>query len=399
MFHRTQAINKILSLKKRKKVIQGGTWAGKTFGIMAVIVDYLAKNQNRNLTVVVETIPAVKKGALKDFRDVMTLTSRWNENNYNNTDRIYKFPGTNSTIEFSSFDSVGKAQQAGKRTDLFINEAPYIPFDIADALMMRTSNNIWIDFNPTSEFWAHTEIANQEDADFLILRYTDNQALPETIKKELLMKVKKAEAEKEQGLPITSYWQNWCRVYIDGEIGSLQGVVFNNWTQVPEIPLGAELLGIGMDFGFTNDPTTAIKVFRLNGELYCDEIIYEQSLLYSEIVNRLRQYGIALHSDLIPDSADPRAIAELRKAGFKCIPADKGPDSIRASIATLQDIKLNVTQRSTNLIKELRNYRWKVDKAGKSLNEPIDAHNHAIDAIRYVALNKIGRGVGKYSMG
>src|SRR5690606_38089868 len=124
----------------------------------------------------------------------------------------------------------------------------------------------------------HTEIANQTDVDFLILKYHDNGALPETIRRELLMKVKKAEAEKAAGLPLTSYWQNWCRVYIDGEIGSLQGVVFNNWEQVNEVPMGAELLGVGMDFGFTNDPTTAVKVFRFNGELYCDEFIYETGL-------------------------------------------------------------------------------------------------------------------------
>jgi phage terminase large subunit len=387
----------MLSLKKRKKVIQGGTWAGKTFGLMAIIVDYLSKNHNRTLTVVVETIPAVKKGALKDFKDVMTTTGRWNENNYHNTDRIYKFPQTNSIIEFSSFDSVGKAQQAGKRTDLFINEAPYIPFDIADALMMRTSHNIWIDFNPTAEFWAHTEIANQEDADFLILKYHDNEALPETIKKELLMKVAKAEAEKAQGLPITSYWQNWCRVYIDGEIGSLQGVVFNNWSQCTEVPLGAELLGIGMDFGFTNDPTTAIKVFRYNGELYCDELIYETGLLYSDMDARLRANGVTPHMELIPDSSDPRAIAELRRKGYKVTGAKKGPDSIQDSIITLQDFKIHVTQRSTNLIKELRNYRWRVDNTGKTSNEPIDTYNHAIDAIRYVASNKIGKNTGKYS--
>jgi phage terminase large subunit len=396
MFHRTRAINKILQLKKRKKVIQGGTWAGKTFGIMAVIVDYLAKNPNRNLTVVVETIPAVKKGALKDFKDVMAITGRWNENSYNNTDRIYKF-ANGSVIEFSSFDSVGKAQQAGKRTDLFINEAPYIPFPIADALMMRTSNNIWIDFNPTSEFWAHTEIANQEDADFLILKYHDNEALPETIRKELLMKVQKAEAEKAQGLPVTSYWQNWCRVYIDGEIGSLQGVVFNNWDQVPEVPLGSELLGVGMDFGFSNHPTTAIKVFRYNGELYCDELIYETGLLHGALSERLKSCGVTNYMEVVADCAEPRMIAELRKASFRMSEANKGPDSVRAGIAMLQDFKIHVTERSTNLIKELRNYRWKVDKSGKTENDPIDAHNHGIDAIRYVALNKIGKNTGKYS--
>ena len=152
MFYRTTAVNKILRLKKRKKIIQGGTWAGKTYGIMAVIINYLSINSGRHCTVITETIPAIKKGALANFFEILMITKRWNQSFYNATDRIYKFPN-GSIIEFNSFDSVGKAQAAGKRTDLFINEAPYIAYDVADALIMRTSGNVWIDFNPTHEFW------------------------------------------------------------------------------------------------------------------------------------------------------------------------------------------------------------------------------------------------------
>jgi Terminase-like family. len=144
MFKRTTAINKLLSLKKRKKVIQGGTWAGKTFGLMAVVIDYLAKNPYRVMTVVAETIPAIKKGALQDFKTIMQDTGRWVEGRYNGTDRIYQF-ANGSTIEFNSFDSIGKAKAAGKRTDLLLNEAPYIPFEIADALIQRQAATFgWI---------------------------------------------------------------------------------------------------------------------------------------------------------------------------------------------------------------------------------------------------------------
>ena len=379
MFQQTTAAYKIHNLTKRKKIIQGGTWAGKTYGIIVSIVDLLSKNKDRHLTVVSETIPAVKKGALSNFFEFMQSTGRWNQSQYNATDRIYKFY-SGSIIEFNSFDSVGKAQAAGKRTDLFINEAPYISYDVADALIMRTSGNVWIDFNPTHEFWAHTEILSNPDAEFLLLKYTDNEALPKTIYDELMMKLEKSKT--------SSYWANWCRVYIDGEVGSLQGVVFDNWKQVSEIPTDAKLIAYGMDFGFTNDPTTLIGVWMQGGELWVKEFLYETGLTNPMICERLRSFGIK-KEEIIADSAEPKSIQEIRMQGFNIHPANKGKDSIVSGIDVLQRYKINVTADSLNLIKEFRNYKWKQDKDGKTTNEPIDYYNHLIDPLRYIALNKL----------
>lgn len=387
MFQRTTAVNKLLSLTKRKKIIQGGTWAGKTYGIMSVLIDYCIKNKGVTLTVVAETIPALKKGALKDFTEIMMLTGRWRDSNYNATDRQYRFSSSSSVIEFNSFESVGKAQAAGKRTDLFINEAPYIAYDIADALIMRTSNNVWIDFNPTSEFWAHTEILRNPDAEFLLLKYTDNEALPLSIYNELMMKIEKARDEERRG--IKGYWSNWVRVYVDGEIGSLQGAVFTNWSICESIPSGAELISYGLDFGFTNDPTAMVEVYKQNGELYVNELLYESRLTNSDIVKKIQ--FVNRDKYIVADSAEPKSIEDLTRAGFKVEGANKGKDSIKSSIDTLQQFKINVTSTSFNLIKELRGYRWLSDKDGKSINEPIDFNNHAIDALRYVALNKINK--------
>jgi phage terminase large subunit len=385
MFVRTTAVNKLLNLQRRKKIIQGGTWAGKTYGIIAILIDYAAKNAKQTGTVVAETIPAIKGGALKDFREIMQETGRWVESRFNATDLYYTF-ANGTKLEFKSFDSVGKAQAAGKRNFLFINEGPYINYDIADALIMRTSGPIWVDFNPTQEYWAHTELLTNNDAEFLLLKATDNEGLPDTIQNELNIKIAKATAEKSQGLPITSYWQNWCRVYIDGEIGNLQGVVFNNWKTVTEIPIGAELLGRGMDFGFTNDPTTLIEIYKADGQLWLNELLYETGLTSPDIVARLVQFGI--DGDIIADSADPKTIAEINSlwSSGTVTAAEKGPDSIRKGIDALQAYKLNITETSRNLIKELRAYRWKVDKSGKSLNEPIDHSNHLIDPARYIML-------------
>ena len=401
MFQRTTAIDKLLAMTARKRVVQGGTWAGKTYGIIPVLIDYSTKNTRKVVTIVAETIPALKGGAIKDFKNIMLDTGRWVESRWNATDLHYTF-ATGTKVEFKSFETVGKAQAAGKRYVLFINEAPYIQYEIADALIGRTTESIWIDFNPTAEFWAHTEILPNKDAEFLLLKYTDNEGLPQTIFDELMMKLEKAyhnpNANRTDLSNIkSSYWANWCRVYIDGEIGSLQGTVFQ-FTQVPTIPDEAELIAYGLDWGFTNDPTAMVAVYKCNGELWIEELLYKHQMINSMIAAELLRLGISKHKMIIADSAEPKSIADLHTMGWSnVVPAQKGADSIRNSIDTLQDYKINITSTSLNLIKEFRNYRWLTDTAGKATNVPVDKYNHLIDGIRYVALNMLGNSTGEYS--
>lgn len=382
MFQRTTAINKLLKLKKRKKVIQGGTWAGKTYGILPIIIDYCIKNKGESYTVVAESIPAIKKGVLKDFMEIMKLTGRWIEENYHSTDRKYTFSNS-SYIEFSSFKTVGDAQAAGKRTGLFINEGPYISFGIADALMTRTSGDIWIDFNPTSRFWAHDEVAEEDDADFIILTYKDNEGLPQSILDDLMRKKEKAKTSK--------FWKNWCDVYLYGKIGNLEGVIFQEgvaWNIIDELPNEAQFEGCGLDFGYTNDPTALIGSHKLNGSIVYDELIYQTRLLNSQIYNSIISQEVDISKLIVADCADPKSIDDLILLGLNVIGAVKGKDSIKNGISKMQENKFYVTSRSTNVIKDLRNYRWNMDKDGNSLNVPIDNYNHSIDAMRYFQSGK-----------
>jgi phage terminase large subunit len=392
MFIRTTAINKILAMKARKKIIQGGTWAGKTYGIIPCMINTATQSPNKVGTIVAETIPALKGGAIKDFKNIMYATKRWHEDRWNASELHYTF-GNKYKLEFKSFDSVGKAQAAGKRDHLFINEAPYIAYDIADALIGRTTEDVFIDFNPTSEFWGHTEILPNKDAEFLLLKYSDNEALPKTIYEELMMKLEKAYHNPTLGnIPNNiknDYWANWCRVYIDGEIGSLQGVVFEAWQQIDEVPKDVEFVSYGLDWGYTKDPTALIAVYRNNKNIYVDELLYQQKLTNSMIVDKLAFLNVQRHHTIVADSAEPKSIADLQNAGYYVEAAMKGKDSINNSIARLQEFNIYITQRSTNLIKELRNYSWSKTKDGTQTNTPIDNYNHAIDALRYVALNKL----------
>jgi phage terminase large subunit len=199
----------------------------------------------------------------------------------------------------------------------------------------------------------------------------------------------KIEALKDKDLEL------W-RVYARGLTGKIEGLIFRNWLIVEEVPTDAKFIGNGLDFGFTNDPSADVNVFMQNGELYLDEIFYDTGLTNPQIADKLKAASIT--NNVVADSSEPKSIKEISQLGIRIEGAEKGPDSVNNSIDVLKRFKINVTRNSVNLRKELNQYKWRVDKlTGKALNEPVDFMNHAIDAVRYVALNKLKlTGKGKY---
>lgn len=370
----------------RKKVIQGGTSAGKTYGIIPILIDKATKTPRLKITIVAETVPAVKEGAVTIFKDVMFDTNRFINERWNITDREYTF-ANGSKIQFKAYDSVGKAKASGKRDILFLNEANHIPFEIADALMIR-SKETWIDFNPDNEFWVHREVMQEYNSEFLLLTYKDNEGCPPETIEDLLIKQEKAKTSE--------YWTNWCRVYIDGEIGSLQGVIFTNWKQIDTIPIEANLIGYGLDFGYSNDPTAIVEIYKYNDKRIINELCYQKGLS-----NRDISKFIKTSHTVYCDSAEPKSITELRHYGIRAEAVIKGADSINFGIQIMQEQEYLITSKSTNVINELRKYSWDTDKrTGSNLNRPIDMFNHAIDAIRYHEMMSLGKpNKGKYQIG
>ena len=387
MFKRTTAINRLLKLTARKKIIQGGTSAGKTFGILPILIDRASKTPHLEISVVSETIPHLRRGAMKDFLKIMEWTGRYSDLNWNRSLLTYRF-ANGSYIEFFSAEMESKLRGA-RRNILYINEANNITFESYHQLAVRTSGEIWLDFNPTNEFWAHTELMNDEDTEHIILTYKDNEALPKTI----IHDIEAAELKAKT----STYWANWWQVYGLGQVGSLQDVIFDQWKQIDTIPEKAELVGHGMDFGFTNDPSTLVAIYKYEGKLIIDELLYRTNMTNNDLGNFLKsiQFG---RKELICDSAEPKSIEELRLQGFNVRPAVKGADSIKIGIDILKRYEIQVTKNSTNLIKELRGYTWEKDNEGKLTGKPIDSLNHCVDPMRYVALLKLNnRPSGKYS--
>lgn len=355
------------------RVVQGGSSAGKTIAILLILIDRAQTEKGKMFSVVSETLPHLKKGAIRDFLNIMEGHGYYNDNNWNRTDFIYTFE-TGSRIEFFSADTPDKVR--GPRRDvLFINEANNISYETYTQLAIRTNETIFIDYNPVAEFWVHDEIINKLDPDtnepttefdFIIVTYRDNEGLPPSVVQEL---------ESRRGNI------EWAKVYLDGQIGGAEGVIYPRWTQIDEIPIGARLERYGLDFGYSNDPTALVAVYYYNGGYILDEIVYQKGLSNKQIADTiLNQEKPAL---VIADAAEPKSIDEIRAYGVNIQPAVKGQGSIAQGIALVKDQQISITKRSTNIAKENRNYLWDTDVNGKPTGVPIGIWNHAMDAVRY----------------
>jgi len=380
MLQKTTAQRKISKLKKRVRIVQGGTSSSKTFSIIPLLIDYAIAKPKSEISIVSESIPHLRRGALKDFIKIMDWTHIFREEQFNRSTLRYDFTN-GSYIEFFSADQSDKLRGA-RRDVLFVNECNNITFESYHQLAIRTRRFIYLDYNPTSEFWVHKELLSDKDAEMIILTYKDNEALDS----ELVKEIEKARERAKE----STYWANWWKVYGLGQIGVIDGVIFSNWQIVKQIPDDAELLGYGLDFGFTNDPSALISVHKFNSELYIKELIYQTRLTNNDIVQRMIELGVDKYKDIIADSAEPKSIEDIYRGGFRNIyGAKKGADSIRNSIDKLQRYKINITESSTNLIKEFRGYVWTKDKNGNQTGEPIGINDHGIAALRYFALNKL----------
>jgi phage terminase large subunit len=354
---------------------QGGTSSGKTVAILQVLFSLACADSGQVITVVGQDIPNLKAGALRDAQSIFYGWTALQSmiKSYNKTDRIFEFH--NGTIlEFKSYDNAQDAK-SGKRDYLFVNEANGIMYDVYTELALRTRLKIFIDYNPNSAFWVHDYLIGKPGVQLIISDHRHNPFLSAQTKE-------KIEALKDQDL------EQW-RVYARGLTGKITGLIFSNWFICEEIPADAKLIAAGLDFGFTNDETGFVMVYKQNGELWVDEKLYDTGLTNTDISARLIDSGINKQIDIIADSAEPKSIEELRRLGWKITGAKKGADSVNNSIDILKRYKINVTRQSVNLRNELGRYKWRTDRTGRTLNEPVDSWNHLIDPIRYVALNKL----------
>lgn len=368
-------------LKKRIRAVSGGTWASKTISILIWLIDYGQNTKSEIITVVAESVPHLKLGAIRDFQSIMQSNGFWEESRWNASNYTYTFP-QGSKLEFISFDKFGKAH--GPRRDvLFINEANNLPLNIVDQLITRTRKIIWMDWNPVAEFWFYTDmLGKRDDIDFITLNYLD-VVDPET-GKSILEDTAVKEIESHQ------HNKNWWKVYGLGQLGELEDRIYKGWRIIDEVPFEARLERRWLDFGYTNDESAIGSVYYYNGGWILDEDLYQKGMSNKQLADFLNSLP-RKETTVVADSAEPKSIDELRAYGLNVAPCEKGKDSVRTGIQLVQDQPISITKRSINILKEYRNYMWMTDKNGKVLNEEDPAcANHHMSGIRY-ALSTLGR--------
>ena len=371
--------------KRRFVINQGGTRSGKTFSILQVLILKAIESKEPLLfTICRKTFPSLKKSVYRDFITILESMGMYSEELHNKSNHTIHVG--DSLFEFISIDKAEKYRGA-KRDFLYLNEANEFTFEDVFQLQIRTGKQIYIDFNPSDESsWIYDLCdRRKEEVNFIKSTYLDNPFLEDVLVNEI-ERLKDTDDE---------YWS----VYGLGERGKSRDLVYK-YEEVDDIPVNdAELIGIGLDWGFSNDPTAAVEVWRQGNTIYLNELLYKRGLTNSDIYEELKAIGVDKHIDIVGDSSEPKSIEELRRYGYRIQPAKKGPDSILNGIDILKRHKICVTSESLNLITELKRYKWVKDINGNLLNRPIDHYNHALDAIRYIALNMLSnKNKGQYNI-
>lgn len=366
---------------KRIQVHQGGTRSGKSFSICQALCElcYMNPNADMVITVVRKSFPSLRGSILRDFLEILDMEGWYDPNNHNKTEQTYNLFG--NLWEFISADDSQKVK-GRKRTVAFLNEANELDLDFFRQISLRTTWKIILDYNPSDEYsYIYDDIIPRDDAVFFKTTYLDNPFLQQDVIDEI------------ERLKDTD--ENYWRIYGLGERGISRETIFQTsiYTELPE---AAKRVAYGLDWGYTNDPTALVSVWVMGNNLYIEEHLYSGGLTNPDIASKLRDLGIGRNEEIIADSAEPKSIDEIHREGFNIKPAKKGPDSVRVGIDAMRRYKLHVHVDSLETQKEFRNYKWKVDKQNRMLNEPRDEWNHSIDAVRYVCLNKLIRKTGQY---
>lgn len=364
--------NKVFRLlgesRKRITVMQGGTRSGKTYNIILFFVIKLLKERGKTLSIVRNSLPSLKGSVMRDFMDILLKMDLYSEENHNKTESTYLLNG--NLVEFVSVDQPQKIR-GRKRQYLFINEANELPYEAWMQLIFRTEEKIVIDYNPSDEYhWIYDKVISRDDADFYVTTYRDNPFLP----KELVAEIERLQLADE------NYW----KVYGLGERGTASETIYTHWQECDSLPNKGEK-AYGQDFGY-NVPSALVEIEFYEGAVYIDQVMYETRLTTNDLIERYKDLGITRYAEIFCDAAEPKTIEELTRAGYNAKPADK---DVTEGIRKVKSMPLFVTKRSADVLKEIKSYKWKQDKDGKVLDEPVKFNDHAMDALRYGVFTKL----------
>jgi phage terminase large subunit len=317
-------------------------------------------------------MPALKASAMRDFFEILANLGLYDERNHNKSESIYSLNG--NLVEFIGMDSPQK-KRGSKRHRLWLNEANEFTHEDYRQLVLRTSGQITLDYNPSDEYhWIYDKVLTRNDCTFIKSTYKDAIKF---LDPNLVAEIERLKDEDE------NYW----RIYGLGERGSSKASIYTNWDLVDAFPNEVDEECYGLDFGF-NNPTSLVRTGIIDKkDLYVDEIIYQSYLTNSQLIELMETLGVPKGVPIKADSADPSRIKEIEAAGYFIEAANKGKNSVKDGIDVLKRKNIHVTKSSANVQKEIKAYKWKEDKDGRVLDEPVKFNDHSLDALRYAVGN------------
>jgi len=362
----TVTFENLIESKARVSQHIGGTRSGKTYAILQFLI-VRGLESTQTITVVRRTIPSLKRTIIKDFIDILKGLGIWNEMDWNTTDRTYKLG--DSIVQFINSDDPEKLR--GLKSDiLYIDEASELDEESFFQLSIRTTGRIILSYNPTVS--PYHWLRQMQDCDRYVTTYKDNIYLP--------IEMVRAIEELQYKNP-----KQWT-IYGKGEFAANDKAIYT--FEVVE-DYEAEFVAFGLDWGYSQDPTAVVAIYKNGDNLYLEEILYEKGLVLKDIADKLNKLDITKQEEIWCDSSEPRSIEELYRMGFNAKAVKKGPDSIKFGISVMQNHKLHVHKKSQNLINEMYAYQYATDKHGYITDTPEGGLDHLLDAARYVAMMKL----------
>jgi phage terminase large subunit len=342
---------------------EGSTRSTKTYSVCQLLALYIPDRENVSISIVSPSLPHLKRGARRDFLEILESAGQYKDENFNKTDNIYHYPKTGAFVEFFGAEDVGRVRGPG-RDILYVNEANLMGYSVYKQLALRTKRIIFIDYNPADEdSWVYHE-ADKASNILIHSTYKDNPFLS------------KEQREEIESLQLAD--ENLWKVFGLGLRGTSSETIYTHYKLCDEIPQGAERI-MGQDFGY-NVPSALLDIGFYEGAVYWDELLYETKLTTGDLIERYKSLGVSKNQEMYCDNAEPKTIEEICRAGYNAKPADK---DVTEGIRKVKSLPLYITKRSANLIKEIKSYKWKTDKDGKVLDEPVKFNDHAMDAGRY----------------
>jgi phage terminase large subunit len=346
---------------------EGGSRSSKSYSIIQLLCGIAKKEPNKRISIVSHSLPHIKRGCFRDFKLIMQNIGWWNEDQWRATDFVFTFKN-GSYIELFGLEDEGKARGPG-RDIMFINEANLITKALYDQLAMRTTGQIFLDWNPADfNSWVY-EVADDPKNKRIHSTYKDN-----------IHNLSRTQIEAIEAYKKLSDDFMW-KVYGLGQRGAAKELIYTNWKTYKDDPPSGEIY-FGLDFGYTA-PTALTKITTYDNSNYVEEKLYRSGLTVPELISLIKP--IVGRHEVFADSAEPRTIEQLYQAGINIKPSDK---DVWAGIVAVRSSNLYVHSKSENLIKELQGYKWKKDKNDNLLEEPVKAEDHLIDSMRYAIFTR-----------